>query len=153
MAIQYVLLIIQTIIMMVILFGIFDNPLEGSIPLCSVLLFLVGTAGTAFGLLLAMICDSFSSATFAALGSYFPLFLFSGMIWPMEGMHYVLRTIGYVLPLTLSIESFRAMTTKAWSIDNPTVYVGFLSSFSWTLILTVITLLAVKLSRDLRLSF
>ncbi|RZF48692.1 hypothetical protein LSTR_LSTR011179 [Laodelphax striatellus] len=148
--VQFLLLALQTAIMMVILFVIFDNPLVGSISLALALLALVGVNGMCYGFMCAVICDSEIAATLMGLGSFFPLVLLSGMVWPMEGMHYVLRWMGWLLPLTLSTESFRAISARDWPFSHPSVWRGFVSQVFWIIYFLFVTFVIVKLKKGLR---
>ncbi|XP_075228584.1 ABC transporter G family member 23-like [Lycorma delicatula] len=145
-----IVLIIQTISMMIILFVLFDNPMVGSVTLISGLLTLIGMNGMAYGLMCAVICDSDMAATLMGLGSFFPLVLLSGMVWPMEGMHYLLQGVGWLLPLTLSTESFRAISARNWPITHPSVYKGFASQVFWIGYFLVATVIIVKLKKGIR---
>ena len=42
-----------------------------------------------------------------ALGSLMPNLLFSGIMWPMEGMPIALKYIAYSMPMTYAVESLR----------------------------------------------
>lgn len=148
--VQSIVLAIQTLSMMIILFVIFDNPMIGSIPLILALLALIGLNGMTYGLMCAVICDSDMAATLMGLGSFFPLVLLSGMVWPMEGMHYLLQKVGWLLPLTLSTESFRAISARNWPITHPSVYKGFASQVFWIGYFLIATTVIVKLKKGIR---
>ncbi|XP_008482594.1 ABC transporter G family member 23-like, partial [Diaphorina citri] len=132
--VQLVVLVIQTAIMMFVLFVLFDNPLIGSIPWSLTLLLSIGLAGMCYGFMVAILCDTDTAATFMGLGTFFPLAMLSGMIWPLEGMHWILRSVGWALPLTLPTEAFRGISARNWPVTHPTVYKGFLSSLVLKLI-------------------
>jgi len=147
--VQLVVLSIQTLLMMVVCFVIFDNPMIGSLSLLLVLLLFIGMSGMCYGFMVSVFCDSDMAATFMGLGSFFPLAMLSGMMWPMEGMHYVLKSIGWLLPLTLSTEAFRGISARAWGITHPSVYLGFLSCLGWIVYFMVITFIAIKWRKGL----
>lgn len=72
------------------------------------------------------------------------------MMWPLEGMHWILRSVGWILPITLSTETFRALSARAWTITHPTVYKGFFSSLGWICFFLSITMLVIKRNKGLR---
>lgn len=72
------------------------------------------------------------------------------MVWPMEGMHYLLQKVGWLLPLTLSTESFRAISARNWPITHPSVYKGFASQLFWIGYFLVATTVIVKLKKGIR---
>lgn len=75
------------------------------------------------------------------------LIIFLGIIWPVEGMNTVLKTISFFLPLTLSTESLRSILARGWSIYEPTVYYGFLSVGIWIIILMNASILLLKFKK------
>lgn len=99
------------------------------------------------GFVIACACDNERSATYMAMGSFLPIVMLCGIIWPIEGMHAVLKWISFVLPLTKSTESMRAMLARGWSISNPTVYNGFISTFIWICIFMTLSLLLLKFKK------
>jgi len=82
-----------------------------------------------------------------AMGTFLPLVMLCGIIWPVEGMHPVLRYISFVLPLTKSTESMRAMLGRGWPISDPVVYNGFIATFIWISIFMSIAILLLKFKK------
>ncbi|CAH1407663.1 unnamed protein product [Nezara viridula] len=138
------LFIISTTLLTTIFYGIFNHAFEGSIMLAMVLLILVGITGTFYGISVALIFDNHVSATTFVLGTFLPLAVVSGMIWPTEAMHSSLRSVSWLLPLTHATEAYRSISVRAWTISHPTVYVGFLSGLLWASVLCLITIILVK---------
>uniref|UniRef100_A0A0A9YZT4 ABC transporter G family member 23 n=3 Tax=Lygus hesperus TaxID=30085 RepID=A0A0A9YZT4_LYGHE len=142
---QIAILIIQLVCMLIVLYCIFENTIVGSsIPWCILFLLFVGVCGMFYGLVVAALCDSFTTASCLAIGSYFPLFILSGAIWPLEGMYPSLRVISTFLPVTSSIEAYRSISVRSWSLANPAVYVSVISLTAWTLFFGVLTVVLVK---------
>lgn len=82
-----------------------------------------------------------------AMGSFLPIVMLCGIIWPVEGMHPVLRAFSVILPLTKSTESIRAMLARGWGMDEPTVYEGFISTFVWIIVFQTISILLIKFKK------
>lgn len=99
------------------------------------------------GFVIACICENERSATYVAMGSFLPIVMLCGIIWPIEGMHYILRYISYVLPLTKSTESMRSMLARGWPIDNPSVYSGFISTLLWICAFMTLSILLLKFKK------
>ncbi|CAH2217129.1 jg1545, partial [Pararge aegeria aegeria] len=93
------------------------------------------------------LCDKERTATYLALGSFLPMMLLCGIIWPIEGMHIILQYISYVLPLTKSTESLRSMLQRGWSIGVPTVYSGFISTTIWIIVYLTLSILLIKFKK------
>lgn len=99
------------------------------------------------GFVVACSCENERSATYMAMGSFLPIVMLCGIIWPIEGMNPVLRYISYLLPLTKSTESFRSMLARGWSISEPTVYEGFIATFVWIIIFQTVAILLIKFKK------
>ncbi|KAL1130556.1 hypothetical protein AAG570_011802 [Ranatra chinensis] len=148
--VQFVVLCIQGMLMMIIMYQVFDSPFVGNFFLTSVLLILQGLSGMCFGFLISVISDTMNTASFMGIGSFFPLCSMSGMLWPQEGMHTILKSIGWLLPTSLPTEAMRALTARGWGMDHKTVYKGFISSCVWILFFCVMTRFVIKIRKGLR---
>lgn len=78
--------------------------------------------------------------------------MFSGMVWPQEGMHPVLRSVGWLLPLSLSTESIRSLTARGWGIEHHSVYYGYISTIIWTGVFLAAISLVIHLKKGIRTS-
>lgn len=150
--IQFVVLCLQGLLMMIIMYQVFDSPFVGNFFWTSNLLILQGLSGMCFGFLISVISDTMNTASFMGIGSFFPLCSMSGMLWPQEGMHTILKTIGWLLPTSLPTEAMRALTARGWGIEHPTVYKGFISSTMWILFFCFMTRLVIGAKKGLRRS-
>jgi ABC-type multidrug transport system permease subunit len=99
------------------------------------------------GFVISCAVDNERSATYMALGSFLPLILLCGIIWPIEGMHPFLKAPALFLPLTKSTESLRSILQRGWRIGNPNVYAGFISTGIWILIFLTISILLLKFKK------
>ncbi|XP_075229050.1 ABC transporter G family member 23-like [Lycorma delicatula] len=147
--VQAVVLCVQTAVMIVVMYHIFDSPFVGDFYWTTGLLLLQGVCGMCYGFLVSVASDSMTTASMLGLGSFFPLSLTSGMVWPQEGMHAILKAVGWLLPLSLSTEAIRALTARGWTIDHPTVYYGYISTIVWILIFILAVRCIIKV-RGLR---
>jgi hypothetical protein len=73
--------------------------------------------------------------------------LCAGVIWPIEGMPCVLRYISLGLPLTMATTSLRSMLSRGWSIVEPDVYNGYISTIIWIVLFLSISLIVLKFKR------
>ncbi|XP_050528283.1 ABC transporter G family member 23-like isoform X2 [Daktulosphaira vitifoliae] len=117
--VQILFIAIQTSLVMIVMFAIFQNPFVGDPFPVFVLLTLIGVGGMCFG-----------------------------MMWPIEGIHYLLRNVSYYLPLTLSTESLRSLTAKGLKVNHPSVYLGYMSILSWIVVFSLVSYLLLKIKRD-----
>lgn len=99
------------------------------------------------GFVISCAVDNERSATYMALGSFLPLIMLCGIIWPIEGMHPILKAPALFLPLTKSTESLRSILQRGWPIEDPQVYVGFVSTGIWILIFLTFSILLLKFKK------
>lgn len=99
------------------------------------------------GLFLSCIFNSEIPAMYAALGSFFPIIMVSGFVWPIEGMHYLLQPISIILPFTQPIEGLRSIMHRGWDLSVGSVYMGFIAIVIWNLILFVFSILIIQFKK------
>lgn len=125
--------------------------------LLSLLLFLTGVAGLLFGLFLSIVMSTSLGSFFLAQFFVYPATFLSGRhsklsnsnifldfvlgaMWPIEGIPFLLKMVGYTLPFALPVAAFRSIFFKASRISEPVVY-------------SAITLLSVWIAVELLLCF
>ncbi|KAF2886557.1 hypothetical protein ILUMI_19616 [Ignelater luminosus] len=144
---QLVVMFVQSIIALITIFAIFGLTNQGSYLLIVLLTFLSGLFGMVYGLCISCIFTSEIPAIFAAMGSFFPMMLLSGFMWPKEGMHYLLQLISIILPFTHPTESLRSIMHRGWDLSTGVVYIGFIVMLIWTLIIFVISIFIIKFKK------
>jgi len=99
----------------VILFGV---PFNGSIPVFALgaVLFVFVVLGV--GVFISTISENQGQAIQTAIFFLMPQILLSGMIFPLAGMPWAIRWIGYVLPLTYFTEIARGVMLRAESFAS-----------------------------------
>lgn len=144
---QFVIMMGQTILVLIVTFFVFNLTQEGSWGTVTAVTLLAGVCGMCFGFVVACVCDNERSATYLALGSFLPIVMLCGIIWPIEAMNDYLKWVSMVLPLTQATESFRCVLARGWGITNPVVYYGFISLAGWVLIFLTISILVLKFKK------
>lgn len=74
----------------------------------------------------------------------------TGIMWPLEAMHPVLKSITIFLPLTMSVDSLRSMTAKNWGFSYPIVRQGFISILIWIFAGVLVSILSLKLKQGIK---
>ncbi|XP_070154706.1 ABC transporter G family member 20 isoform X1 [Polyergus mexicanus] len=144
---QFIVVFGQTVMVLVVSFVIFKITCAGDIGWITTLTVLTGLCGMCFGFVIACFCDTERSATYLAMGSFLPIVMLCGIIWPVEGIHPFLKYISFLLPLTKSTESMRSMLNRGWSISEPTIYYGFIATLIWISIFMSISILLLKFKK------
>ncbi|CAG9815832.1 unnamed protein product [Phaedon cochleariae] len=144
---QFVVMLGQTVMVIVVAFVFFGLTQEGSWWLVFAITVLAGMCGMCFGFVVSCACDNERSATYMALGSFLPIVMLCGIIWPIEAMNDYLKLVSTVLPLTQATDSLRCVLARGWGIANPVVYNGFVALTVWILLFLTISILVIKFKK------
>lgn len=144
---DFLIVLCQCIILLVVTFGICQLTNEGSMTAIFSLTVLTAISGMCFGFLISCFCDNEQTAAIIALGTFMPVVMLCGMIWPREAMYPSLQVISYFLPLTKNTESMRAILHRGWTISVPLVYHGFLYTLLWIIVFLILCVFALKIKR------
>ncbi|XP_037950080.1 ABC transporter G family member 20 [Teleopsis dalmanni] len=144
---QFTIMLSQCIFVILFSFYIYDLTVVGNIWLVAALCILNGLCGMCFGFVIACAVDTERTATYVAMGSFLPIVMLCGVIWPIEGMYPLLQVFTSYLPLTKPTESLRSILQRGWDFYNPVVYKGFISISSWVLVFMILTVLLLKFKK------
>ncbi|XP_046384407.1 ABC transporter G family member 20-like [Ischnura elegans] len=123
---------------------VYNVEMRGSIFLLLIHMFLQGLSGMAFGFVISSCSGSISEANYMATGSFLPMVVMSGAMWPLEGMPKVFRYLAYAMPSTMATESLRSIMFRGWGISMSTVYLGFVSTIAWIIFFLLSCVLLIK---------
>ncbi|XP_011506261.1 PREDICTED: ABC transporter G family member 20 [Ceratosolen solmsi marchali] len=141
---QFLMIIIQVTVVLCISFLQFQLPCKGSITAVIVLVLLTGICGMCYGFLISVLCTNHTMANFISTGSFYPIILLCGTIWPTEGMPTYLRYLSFSLPTTIPSISLRSILAKGYPITDIEVYSGFLIALGWTLAFVICCLIGLR---------
>ncbi|CAO1389625.1 unnamed protein product [Diamesa hyperborea] len=144
---QFSVMCFQTALVLVFSFSVFELTRHGDLLWVILLVVLTGLCGMCFGFVVSCAVDNERSATYMAMGSFLPIVMLCGIIWPIEGMHPFLKFPALFLPLTKSTESLRSILQRGWPISNPNVYFGFVSTGIWIMIFLTTSILLLKFKK------
>ncbi|XP_074031881.1 ABC transporter G family member 23 [Leptinotarsa decemlineata] len=136
--------IIQTLGMFLVTYIIYQQEYVGSLILMMIIVYLQAIGGMSLGFLVSVISTDHTMATISVSGIFFPMMMLNGLLWPIQGMPYVLASIARCLPFTLATESLRNVSKKGWPLSDFKVFNGIIISTVWTI---VFGLLSVYLMR------
>ncbi|XKL61964.1 hypothetical protein PGB90_001797 [Kerria lacca] len=144
---QFVVMCGQTALVLIFMIVVFQVECRGDINLVIILTILQGLCGMCFGFVISACCELERNAIQLALGSFYPTLLLSGVIWPVEGMPVLLQYISSILPLTMATTSLRSILTRGWTLVEPDVYLGFISSATWIILFLTISMMVLKFKK------
>lgn len=85
---------------------------------------------------------------FATIGSYVPVFLLSGALWPKEGMHYTLRVLYSFSHLAQAGDALRSLLQRGWDLTYLEIYRSVILSSAWCLFFLVLGFIFLKYKND-----
>ncbi|CAK9808490.1 ABC transporter G family member 20 [Anthophora quadrimaculata] len=141
---QIIVILLQVTVTLCFAFLEYDAKCEGSMAIVIFLAVLEGICGMCYGFLISIMCTSHTLVNYASVGSFYPLILLCGMVWPIEGMPAVLRWFSLSLPLTTPGMSLRAVLEKGYALDEPEVFTGVLVVLAWIACFTGICLFQLR---------
>ncbi|NJD68582.1 MAG: ABC transporter permease [Candidatus Methylomirabilota bacterium] len=131
-----------------LVFGVwfFEIPIRGSLILLYFLslFFIMGTLG--LGILLSTIAKSQQQAMQMAYFIFVPSVYLSGVLFPIEGMPPLAKSIAYVIPLTYYVEIVRGIMLKGIGISYLWTHLLILTAIGVVLITTSILRFHKKLA-------
>jgi ABC-type multidrug transport system permease subunit len=83
-----------------------------------------------------------------SIGSFYPVLLLSGILWPVEGMPAVLQSISWYLPCTCACQAMRDIMSRGWGVEGRiSVQLGLLSSTAWIAIFLLASIVLLKIQQ------
>lgn len=86
-------------------------------------------------------------ATLLGVGYFLAILFLSGILWPIEGMHWLLQYVVWSSPLTHATEAMRSIMLRGWGITQPVVYTGFFATLIWIAAYLSLTLISLRLKK------
>lgn len=146
-ATQFCVMVFQAALVLIFAFVIYGLTITGDVITVVVITILSGLCGMCFGFVVSCSCETERTATYMAMGSFLPIVMLCGIIWPIEGMYPGLKYFAYFLPLTYPTESLRSILQKGWSLHDEVVYLGFITLIGWSLVFLTISILLLKFKK------
>ncbi|XP_060578520.1 ABC transporter G family member 20-like isoform X2 [Ruditapes philippinarum] len=135
---QMLIVVVQVAVLLTVALLVFNVPCLGPLIWVILLVLIQGFLGMALGVVYSAVCNDENSAIQLALGSYFPLLLISGILWPIEAMPIWLRYVSYVSPMTFACEAMRCILARGLDIAYFAVWRGYLVSSGWCVVIVIL---------------
>ncbi|KAJ1524812.1 hypothetical protein ONE63_009683 [Megalurothrips usitatus] len=145
--VQLLLMVLQTVIIFGMTFGVFQLNIVGSFWLAFFLMIVLGLAGMWFGFLVALHAPSEWAASLVGMAFSF-IFMFLGSVsWPWEGMHKLLRHTSHGLPLTYAVHGLRVIMGRGWGFEETDVQCAFAITAGWVALFCVLSHVSIRLTK------
>ena len=134
----------QITLMLIFALLVFKLPLCGSLWVVVLLMGALGLTGMLYGLTVSTISPEESHAMQIAIGSFFPLLLLSGVIWPLEAIPTGLNYISLALPTTWASSAMRSVMLRGWDLTHASVWEAVLVILGWIVVFLGASILGVR---------
>jgi ABC-type multidrug transport system permease subunit len=131
---QFGVLVVQIALLLFCALYVFALPLVGSLVWVVLLTLLLGFSGMLYGLVISAVCEKEQEAIQMSLGSFFPVMLLSGVIWPVQAIPAGLKWLSLALPTTWAAGAMRSVLNRGWGINYQDVYTGFAVVAGWCVV-------------------
>ncbi|GAB6022187.1 hypothetical protein CHUAL_006322 [Chamberlinius hualienensis] len=118
-----------------VIFWLFGFDCKGSIALAFAMTVLHGVSGMSFGILVSILTDYVVTAVITCIAVFFIGIMLQGVMWPLEGVPYIIRYLSMGMPSTLPVQSMRDIINRGWGIGYVSVKLGILLSIVWSVVL------------------
>ena len=125
---------------------VFKIDVVGNVLLAFVVVALLAVVSQALGILLSSLAKREGQAVQFIPFIILPVFLLSGVFWPIEAIPTWLRPLSYVVPPTYAVDACRAVILKGWGLDKIWVDVVVLVAFA--ALFLVMAALSLKRKKD-----
>jgi len=98
--------------------AVFDILVVGNLAIAILMAALLAISSMAFGILLSAAARTEAQATQMIPLIVLPVFLLSGIFWPIEAVPAWLRPAAYVLPPTHAVEGLRSVMIRGWGLSE-----------------------------------
>ncbi len=136
---------IQAAILITVALLVFGITIVGSIVLAFVIVALLAIASQALGILLSAAARTEAQAVQFIPFLVFPVFLLSGIFWPVEAIPVWLRPLSWGVPTTYAVEGLRSVMIRGWGLDRVGPYILALAVFG--VVFLALARLSLKRSR------
>lgn len=133
--------IIQILISLVFSFSFFDITQTGSYVEVYAICLLQSLQGMTIGLFVSLLFYDEISVAVGLSALMFPVWIMSGVFWPLEAIPDYFRVVADWTPLTKPIDALRSIMTRSWTYRNPNVMMGYAVSLTYSSLLTVSSVL------------
>ncbi|XP_072759555.1 ABC transporter G family member 23-like isoform X2 [Anoplolepis gracilipes] len=96
------------------------------------------------GFFISVTCKTHTMANYTSIGSFGPLVMLSGAIWPIEAMPKMVRYVCYCMPPALPSIAMRAVIFKGYTLNEKEVYMGILVSVAYIVIFFITVLFGLR---------
>ncbi|UXI22939.1 coenzyme Q-binding protein COQ10-like protein [Sarcoptes scabiei] len=139
-------LVIQTFTLLFLALVVFETYNSGSLIESFIMLYLQGFFGILIGLLISAISKNEIVSLLASLSMVFPVWMMSGVFWPLESISPILQSIFWRIPLSYPIRAINNIFRRGYTYEHQEVMFGYASSGLYIIVLLVINIIVFHIT-------
>jgi ABC-2 type transport system permease protein len=122
--------LVQAAILLTVAILAFQITIVGSVVIAFAIIALLAIASQALGILLSAAARTEAQAVQFIPFLVFPVFLLSGIFWPVEAIPPELRPFSWIVPPTYAVEGLRDVMVRGWGLEHVWWVFAALGAFS-----------------------
>jgi len=137
---------IQAAFLLIVAILIFKITVIGDVFLAFIVVALLAIVSQALGILLSNLAKTEAQAVQFVPFIILPVFLLSGVFWPIQAIPSWLRPFSYIVPPTYSVDACRAILLKGWSITK--IWPDILALILFAVLFLLLAIFSLKKRED-----
>ncbi len=137
---------IQAAFLLIIAILVFKIIVVGNVLLAFLVIALLAIVSQALGILLSSLAKREGQAVQFIPFIILPVFLLSGIFWPIQAIPTWLRPFSYLVPATYAVDANRAVFLKGWGLDK--IWPDILALIIFAIIFLLLAILYLKRRTD-----
>ncbi|KAF6210392.1 hypothetical protein GE061_013496 [Apolygus lucorum] len=141
---QIIVMELQNALSFLILYALLNNPMAGNAGTAWLIMTLNQLAGMVFGFFLSIIIQVEKNVAYAGITTVLTLFMLTGTLWPVQGIHWLFKPISAMLPVRYSGEAYLNVAIRGLGLNHMAVTKGLIAPLVAIVALITMSTLAVK---------
>ncbi len=137
---------VQAAFLLLVAILVFRITVVGDVFLAFLVVALLAIVSQALGILLSNLAKTEGQAVQFVPFIILPVFLLSGVFWPIQAIPVWLRPLSYLVPPTYAVDACRAVLLKGWGINK--IWPDILALILFALLFLVLATLSLKRRSD-----
>jgi ABC-2 type transport system permease protein len=137
---------VQALLLLSVGILVFKITVLGNVVLAFVVIALLAVVSQALGILLSNLAKREAQAIQFVPFIILPVFLLSGVFWPIQAIPIWLRPLSYLVPPTYAVDACRAVLLKGWGIDK--IWFDILALLLFAVLFLVLATYSLKTRKD-----
>ncbi|ADZ10276.1 ABC-2 type transporter [Methanobacterium lacus] len=137
---------VQAAFLLLVAIAVFRITVIGDVFLAFLVVALLAVVSQALGILLSNLAKTEGQAVQFVPFIILPVFLLSGVFWPIQAIPVWLRPLSYLVPPTYAVDACRAVLLKGWGLSR--IWPDILALILFAVLFLILATLSLKRRKD-----